>query len=140
MNKQLVGIVLGVVLLSGIAGYLGGQINKIKPLGGTSYDVQNFNGNVNSNGTFTANGAAVFNGAVSGITTSSLTTQTVTNLTATNATSTKLVNTTFTNSGIATMATTSVRSFCVYNGTEFTKISFSAGSTTPAYATSTSCN
>ncbi len=41
--------------------------------------------------------------------------------------------------GVATMATTSVKSLCVYNGTEFTKIFFAAGSTTPAYATSTTC-
>lgn len=42
-------------------------------------------------------------------------------------------------SGISTQATTSVTSLCVYNGTEFTKISFAAGSITPAYATSTTC-
>jgi hypothetical protein len=42
-------------------------------------------------------------------------------------------------SGISTQATTSVTSLCVYNGTQFTKISFAAGSTTPAYATSTTC-
>jgi hypothetical protein len=47
--------------------------------------------------------------------------------------------TTGTFTGIATLATTSVRSLCVFNGTEFTKISFAAGSTTPAYATSTTC-
>ena len=41
--------------------------------------------------------------------------------------------------GISTQATTSVTSLCVYNGTQFTKISFAAGSTTPAYATSTTC-
>lgn len=45
--------------------------------------------------------------------------------------------TTFT--GISTLATTSVTSLCVFNGTQFTKISFSAGSATPAYATSTTC-
>ena len=42
-------------------------------------------------------------------------------------------------SGITTMATSSVTSLCVYNGTQFTKVSFAAGSTTPAYATSTTC-
>ena len=41
--------------------------------------------------------------------------------------------------GISTLATTSVTRLCVYNGTQFTKISFAAGSTTPAYATSTTC-
>lgn len=39
--------------------------------------------------------------------------------------------------GISTLATTSVKSLCVYNGTEFTKITFSGA--TPAYATSTTC-
>jgi hypothetical protein len=39
--------------------------------------------------------------------------------------------------GISTLATTSVTSLCVYNGTEFTKITFSGA--TPAYATSTTC-
>jgi hypothetical protein len=47
--------------------------------------------------------------------------------------------TTATFTGIATLATSSVTSLCVYNGTNFTKISFASGSTTPAYATSTTC-
>jgi hypothetical protein len=45
--------------------------------------------------------------------------------------------TTLTVTGISTQATTSVRSLCVYNGTEFTKITFSGA--TPSYATSTTC-
>lgn len=41
-------------------------------------------------------------------------------------------------SGISSMATTSVLgSFCVWNGTEWTKITFSGA--TPSYATSTTC-
>jgi len=110
-----------------------------KMLGGQYNNNHTYFDGITNSGTLTQTGSAVFSGSVTGITTSSLTTQTVTNLTATNATSTNLVNTTLTNSGIATMATTSVKGFCVYNGTEFTKISFSAGSTTPAYTTSTSC-
>ena len=43
-------------------------------------------------------------------------------------------------SGISNTATTSITgNFCVYNGSNFTTISFASGSTTPAYATSTTC-
>jgi hypothetical protein len=34
---------------------------------------------------------------------------------------------------------TSKGKVCVYNGTQYTVLSFAAGSTTPGYATSTSC-
>jgi len=39
--------------------------------------------------------------------------------------------------GISTMATTSVTALCVYNGTNWVKITFSGA--TPSYATSTTC-
>jgi hypothetical protein len=42
--------------------------------------------------------------------------------------------------GISSTATSSVTgNFCIYNGSNFTTISFSSNSTTPAYATSTLC-
>lgn len=43
-------------------------------------------------------------------------------------------------SGIATLATTSVTSLCVYNGSNYTKVSFGSNSTsTASFATSSTC-
>ncbi len=139
MNKNI--HIVGLVAL--VLGFLVGMvIFNHKTIGALGTQVQNeafnftsgFNAGLNNQfavsslGALTSSGAITTTGAVS---TGALTTK---NVTAVNGTATTTL-------AIGSSAiSTKVGKACLWNGTQYTILSFAAGSVTPAYATSTTCN
>jgi len=109
-----VALVLSVVALVPKESKLGGQYT-------TNY--QEFNG-VTNNGTLTQTGASTFTGAA----TFASTITSAGNLSAVKTTTTTL-----------SLGNTGVGKLCLWNGTQFSVLSFPAGSTSTAIATSTLC-
>lgn len=130
MNKQiLLGVIGLVVLIVGVG--IGYAIPKAGSLGGNRYDKQ-YMYDADIAGTATIKNLTL-SGTATGLSTSSLATLSVSGASALHA----ITATTLAPTGIATMATTSATALCVWNGTNWVKITFSG--VTPAYATSTTC-
>ncbi len=142
-----VGVVISVLLSVGITSLMGSSaFGTIAPVSQTETLLKWFvpglyAGNaqqlvVDASGNVTTTGTIYATGGVTGFTASanpSITTLTVSGASTMHA----IAATTLAPSGISTMATTSVTALCVWNGTTWTKQTFSG--VTPSYATSTTC-
>lgn len=133
MNKYILGLSVALALVVGllIGGYKSGN------LGGVSYDktdlaTLNVSGDTNLH-TTTVTGALAVTGGVTGFATSSLSTLNVSGT----ATTSLLAVTSNANILKYVAVTSTITNFFVNNGTNCTKISFAANSTTPSYTTST---